>query len=200
MTMQSDDRNQTMTVLQEQTTTDRPEVLGLQASDLAGPPPSGPQPPHHAGSSPFVEAKKPRWRYMFAGLGLLVIVAIGAVAAPYLSDGTGDHSVHPSSFAEVEDEYQFGIGTLDIDLRDVEFPPGVHIIDIDHGIGAIRVWLPANINYQVRGDVDAGDLDVFGETDDGFGNEVDARADVNSTATVIIDLEVGIGYGQVRQG
>jgi predicted membrane protein len=129
-----------------------------------------------------------------------MIVAVGAVAAPYLGDGTGDHSVHPTSFADVEAEYGFGIGTLNVDLRDVDFPAGVHVIDIDHGIGSARVWLPADVNYQVSGDVNVGDVDVLGETEDGFGNDVDARVDVDGTATVIIDLEVGIGYGQVRQG
>lgn len=75
----------------------------------------------------------------------------------------------------------------------------MHVIKVDHGIGSARVWLPSDVNYDVVGDLDVGDLDLFGETKDGFGNELDAESDIDAKATVIVDLEVDIGYGQVRQ-
>ena len=87
---------------------------------------------------------------------------------------------------------------MDVDLRDVEFPPGVHVIEVDHGIGSADVWLPAGVNYDVAGDVEIGDLDVFGATEDGFGNELEAEVDIDAAATVVVDFEVGIGYGRVR--
>jgi hypothetical protein len=132
------------------------------------------------------------------GIVMMLAVLVTAIASPFLDDGTGDRTYHPTSFSEVETEYRFGIGNLDVDLRDVEFPPGVHVIEVDHGIGSADVWLPTGVNYEVVGDVEIGDLDLFGETEDGFGNELDAAADVDGTATVIVDFEVGIGYGRVR--
>ncbi len=130
---------------------------------------------------------------------MLVVVAVAAVAGPYLDEGTGDKNVHPTAFSDVESEYGYGIGSMDLDLRDVDFPAGVHTIDIDHGIGSARVWLPAGVNYEVAGDTDIGEIDVFGDTEDGFNNEVDARSDNTSSATVVIDFNVDIGYGRVRQ-
>ena len=122
-----------------------------------------------------------------------------AVASPYLDEGTGDKNVHPSAFSEVESEYSYGIGSLVVDLRDVDFPAGVHTIDIDHGIGSAQVWLPTGVNYEVAGETDIGDIDVFGDTEDGFNNQVEARSSNTSAATVVIDFNVDIGYGRVGQ-
>ncbi|MFW2336575.1 LiaF domain-containing protein, partial [Ilumatobacter sp.] len=130
---------------------------------------------------------------------MLIVVALAATASPYLDEGTGDKNVHPTAFSEVEGEYSSGIGTMVVDLRDVDFPAGVHTIDVDHGIGSAQVWLPADVNYEVAGDTDIGDIDVFGDTEDGFDNEVEARSDNTSAATVVIDLNVDIGYGRVGQ-
>jgi hypothetical protein len=152
----------------------------------------------------LTDDKSPRWgRRILIGFGVVSLAlgaAVVAVAAPHLDDGTGDRTYHPTAFAELEHDYSFGIGTLNVDLRDVDFPPGVHVIKVDHGIGSARVWLPADVNYDVTGDLGAGDLDLFGETDDGFGNELDAESDIDAAATVIVELDVDIGYGRVRQG
>jgi hypothetical protein len=130
---------------------------------------------------------------------MLVAVTVAAVASPYLDEGTGDKNVHPSAFSEVESEYSYGIGSMVVDLRDVDFPAGVHTIYIDHGIGSAQVWLPAGVNYEVAGETDIGDIDVFGNTEDGLNNEVEARSNNTSAATVVIDFNVDIGYGRVGQ-
>jgi hypothetical protein len=130
---------------------------------------------------------------------MLAAVTVAAVASPYLDEGTGDKNVHPTEFSDVESEYSYGIGSMVVDLRDVDFPAGVHTIDIDHGIGSAQVWLPAAVNYDVAGDTDIGNIDVFGDTEDGFNNAVDARSDTTSAATVVIDFNVDIGYGRVGQ-
>lgn len=134
------------------------------------------------------------------GILLMVAVVLSAIVSPFLDDGTGDRSYRPATFSEVETDYRFGIGNLDVDLRDVEFPPGVHVVEVHHGIGSADVWLPADVSYEVSGDVEIGDLDLFGATEDGFGNELDAVADVGGSATVVVNFEVGIGYGRVRHG
>lgn len=148
--------------------------------------------------------RSPRWGRNillgFGGLGLVVTAAALAITVPHLGDGTGDRTYHPATFAEVDDEYQFGIGSLTVDLRDVDFPPGTHVVTVDHGIGPAQVLLPADVDYDVTGDITAGDLDVLGETEGGFNNELNAQSATNATTTVIVDLEVDIGYGRVRQG
>jgi hypothetical protein len=130
---------------------------------------------------------------------MLTAVTVVAVASPYLDEGTGDKDAHPATFTDVQTEYSYGIGSMVVDLRDVDFPAGVHHIDVDHGIGSAQVWLPADVSYEVTGDTDIGEVDVFSETEDGFNNEVVATSNTTSDATVVIDFNVDIGYGRVGQ-
>ena len=130
---------------------------------------------------------------------MLTAVTVVAVASPYLDEGIGDKGAHPTTFTDVETEYTYGIGSMVVDLRDVDFPAGVHHIDVDHGIGSAQVRLPADVSYEITGDTDIGDIDVFGETEDGFDNEVAATSNTISDATVVINLNVDIGYGRVGQ-
>jgi len=152
---------------------------------------------------PPVDESSRRGRNILLGFGALGLILIGtaaAIALPHVNDGTGDRTYHPTTFAELDHEYEFGIGSLKVDLRDVDFPPGTHVITVDHGIGSAQVLLPADVDYDVTGDITAGDLDVLGESEDGFNNDLNAQSDTNATTTVIVDLEVDIGYGRVRQG
>jgi hypothetical protein len=130
---------------------------------------------------------------------MLTAVTVVAVASPYLDNGTGDKDAHPTTFSDVQAEYSYGIGSMVVDLRDVDFPTGIHHIDVDHGIGSAQVWLPTDVSYQITGDTDIGNIDVLGETEDGFNNEVAATSDDTLDTTVIIDFNVDIGYGRVGQ-
>lgn len=130
---------------------------------------------------------------------MLTAVTVVAVAGPYLDEGIGDKDAHPTTFSDVESEYGYGIGSMVVDLRDVAFPAGIHNINVDHGIGAAQIWLPAGVAYEITGDLDIGDLNVLGQTEDGFNNEVTATSNATSDTTIVIDLNVDIGYGRVRQ-
>ena len=154
-------------------------------------------------SAPFVESRLSTKRKVLLGTGAavaLTAIFVFAIAAPHLDEGIGDRTYNPTTFEAVEPHYEFGIGSLTVDLRDVDFPAGTHHITVDHGIGSARVYLPADVNYDVTGDLSAGEIDVVGETEDGFDNVVSARIDGSSAATVIVDLEVNVGHGRVRQG
>jgi predicted membrane protein len=130
---------------------------------------------------------------------MLTAVAVVAVASPYLDEGIGDKDAHPTTFTDVQTEYSYGIGSMVVDLRDVDFPAGVHHIDVDHGIGSAQVLLPADVSYEITGNTDIGNIDVLGQTEDGFNNEVVAASNTTSDTIVVIDFNVDIGYGRVGQ-
>jgi hypothetical protein len=135
-------------------------------------------------------------------LGIVMAIALAGsfVVSPHLRDGTGDSVNVPQTFEQVQSEYIFGIGSLDIDLRNVDFPPGVHNIDIEMGLGNVRVWLPADINYSVVGDLDVGKVDVFDQSSDGFGNTITSQGSVDSDATIVLNLDVDMGHAEVNLG
>ena len=138
--------------------------------------------------------------YMLLAAFGLIATLVAVAATPYIGDGLGYRSYHPTEYEQVEEHYGSGLGALNVDLSDVEFPPGVHVIEIDQGLGSASVWLPAGVNYVVSGDLDAGKIDLVGETSSGFGNEFEVQSEAGNTATVIVDLDVDMGYGQVRIG
>lgn len=131
---------------------------------------------------------------------MMMPVAVVAVAGPHLDDGTGDRSFHPQTFEDVDAEYHFGIGNSSVDFRDVAFPPGVHTISVDVGIGHTVVRLPADVNYQLTGNLDVGRVDLPDEAGSGFGNHVESSDTVGSDATVVLDLSMDIGYAEIRRG
>lgn len=132
-------------------------------------------------------------------MGLLLVVAAGvsAVASPALSDGVGDRDYAPIAFEDVNDEYRLGIGELVVDLRNVDFPAGEHTIDVHLGIGEARVYVPDDVNYLVAGELKVGELQIADQTEDGITNEFSVNRDIEAATTLIINLDVGIGHGQL---
>ncbi len=99
----------------------------------------------------------------------------------------------------VAGQYRLGIGNLHIAFRDIEFPPGEHVISIEHGIGAARVQLPADVSYSATGDVSIGKLDLLGQSDDGINTTFDAEAKDVGSATIVLEFDTSIGYGSVER-
>ena len=132
-------------------------------------------------------------------MGLLLVVAVGvsAVAEPTLSDGIGERDYVPVAFDAVDSEYRLGIGELVVDLRQVDFPAGEHIIDVHLGFGETRVYVPDDVNYEVTGDLTAGQLELGDRQEDGLSNQLAVGRDIDADATLIINIDVGFGHGQL---
>ncbi len=131
------------------------------------------------------------------GLLLVVAVSVSAVAEPTLSDGIGERDYVPVAFDAVDSEYRLGIGELVVDLRQVDFPAGEHIIDVHLGIGETRVYVPDDVNYEVTGELTAGELELGDRQEDGLSNQLAVGRDIDADATLIINIDVGFGHGQL---
>ena len=68
-------------------------------------------------------------------------LSTGSVAAADISldGGVGERHYRPASMADLHDRYELGMGELDIDLRDLELPPGDTPLEIDLGIGDVQL-------------------------------------------------------------
>ncbi len=131
---------------------------------------------------------------------MLCAVAVTAIASPHLDDGTGDRVYRPASFDDLAEEYSFGIGDATFDLREVAFPAGVHVVEVDMGIGHAVVWVPADVDVEIVGDLEIGKIDVLDDTADGFGNRLVALDTAGNEARLVLDVEMDIGYLEVRRG
>ncbi|MDH3754758.1 MAG: cell wall-active antibiotics response protein, partial [Acidimicrobiia bacterium] len=81
---------------------------------------------------------------------------------------------------------------------EIDLPSGTHELRVDLGIGRALVIVPPDIGLVMTGDVSIGELDLLGEDQAGIDNTLRSSNDVDDETTLLLDLEVGIGKGEVR--
>lgn len=106
---------------------------------------------------------------------------------------SAEYSVHrPYSVQEVLDDYDMGVGSLLIDLTNVDFAGHTVMTEVDVGIGEILVHLPDSVSAEIRGDVGIGALRVGDQEQNGLG--VDTLYYLpGSEGRLVLDADVGIG-------
>ena len=104
-----------------------------------------------------------------------------------------ERSIHRAySVREILDDYDLGIGSLLIDLRDVDFAGQTVETQVDVGIGEVRVYLPDGVSAEVDGDVGMGLLQVGDQGHSGLGIHAVYHLE-GSEGTLLLDADVGIG-------
>jgi hypothetical protein len=127
-------------------------------------------------------------------LGLAVILAgatiVMAALPSELRGRIGTRTVHPATVADLQSNYRHGIGTLDLDLRDVDLPDGVTRVAADVGYGSLDVHVPAGVRVESAGPTVVNGADDFGENPKKFRRPVlliQAYVRYGGSATVIRD-------------
>ena len=91
-------------------------------------------------------------------------------------------------------------GELLIDLRNVDLTGRTVPVVATMATGNIVVTVPAGVAVEVRGQVGAGDLLVFGRDWAGIGiDERVVRAGPEGSGRLVLDLHVGLGQLEVRR-
>lgn len=157
--------------------------------------------------------------FLRAGRGLIpfavvtALVAWGAVAFPHdrIATQTSDLRVAPATAAAVLPEYAIDFGTVELDLRGIDLgvPAGtpaepIHT-SVEAGAGDIQVFVPADADVTVRGEVGAGHIGFGERSEAGPGAELEVVDDlgadgVRSGRPIILDLSAGVGNVEVHRG
>jgi hypothetical protein len=135
------------------------------------------------------------------GLGLVLLVALAGALALHvpLRGGVGERDYRPAAAQDVRDTYRLAVGNLTVDLRDVSLPRGDTRVKVSLGIGNVRVHVPAGVSVDVRGKAGAGNVTLFGHTDQG--TDVDTSRHLAGDARrLVLTTEVGLGNVEVRGG
>ena len=126
------------------------------------------------------------------GIVLAIVLAVGSV---FPSGRIGTQTPTPTLAADVEPHYRHGIGELEIDLTQVADAEQLlgRTIHVDAGIGRTAVIVPDGLKVALDTHVRAGQIDLFGRTDDGTDvSMVDAPDQPDGTAlTIDIDQKLG---------
>jgi phage shock protein PspC (stress-responsive transcriptional regulator) len=130
-------------------------------------------------------------------LGVVVVLVAGvlfAVRVPLLA-GIGDRK-----YDTVHSQYTLGIGELRLNLDQVQLPKGQTFVKATVGIGKLRVLVPANASVDVDGHVQAGDLVLFGEHQNGTHVHSHVVDRTGSGRVLVLDLHTGLGKISVERG
>jgi phage shock protein PspC (stress-responsive transcriptional regulator) len=148
------------------------------------------------------------------GLGLLVstfvgnggpLIAIGALLAIALAIGSvlpsgrvGAQTPTPTTAADVKSHYTHGVGLLELDLTRVADPESLagRTLHLDAGVGQTKVIVPEGLRAVVEADLRAGEISLFGRTDDG--TDVSMREGAGPAGSAVtIDIEQRLGNVEV---
>jgi phage shock protein PspC (stress-responsive transcriptional regulator) len=143
-----------------------------------------------------------RWLIVPA-LALVLPLGVVSAAGIELNGGVGDRDYRPTTAAQLRDHYEVGIGSLIVDLRDVDLPKDQTTnLAVDVGLGEAVVYVPSDACVASDVEIGAGGSDVLDRNNDG----VDVRyADDAPAPTgkpkVHIDANIGMGVVEVvREG
>ena len=145
------------------------------------------------------------WRGRARGLvwlGIPLTVALAAVSTAEVSldGGAGDRLYQPQSVAEVQDDYRIGVGSLRLDLTDVDFTSRAVTTSVSAGIGNVEVVVPREVDVEVVGRAGIGEVALFGQHVDGGSRErtvVDDGPDGEGGGSLQLVLDVGVGRVEV---
>src|SRR3954452_20039885 len=142
-----------------------------------------------------------RWLIVPA-LALVLPLGVVSAAGIDLHGGVGDRDYRPATMAQVRDHYELGMGSLVVDLRDVDLPGGTTDLNVDVGLGKAVLFVPSDVCVTSKVDVGVGASDVLDRDNDGAdGHYVDDSPAPVGRPELHIDADVGVGVIEVvREG
>lgn len=165
-----------------------------------------------------LEVVEVRWQALLAaaliaiGLALMVVgrqgglITLGAILTVLLAfasmldvpfeGGVGERAHRPTAAADLEERYRLGIGTLTVDLTDVEIADGT-AIEASVGMGELVVVVPGEARVRASGRAGVGEVLLLGRSQGGLG--VEHAVTEGSGPDLEIEASVGMGKVEVRR-
>ena len=117
---------------------------------------------------------------------LIAVAAFFAVFDVDLGNGVGDRDVAVTSVENLQSNYELGIGTLDLDLRQLKLPVGETHVNANVDVGDLHVLVPAGVALRVHGSAEIGEVDLPGGVG-GDGRNVESNVVETGPRVLVID-------------
>jgi phage shock protein PspC (stress-responsive transcriptional regulator) len=124
------------------------------------------------------------------------VLAVAVIAAAHvdLHGGMGERTYRPRSLSEVRDVYQLGAGRLEIDLRDIAFPPGETQLHVRLGAGELVVLVPRGVCVATSARIGGGYVGALERRSGGLDVDWAERpTPPPHTPRLVLDGNVGLG-------
>jgi phage shock protein PspC (stress-responsive transcriptional regulator) len=131
-------------------------------------------------------------------IGILLAIALG-IGSAFPSGRIGEQTPTPTTAADVRSHYKHGVGLLELDLTGVSDPDGLlgRTVTLDAGVGETTIIVPNGLNVDVDVDVDAGEIALFDEHDDGTSLSMSDTADEPTRPSLRIEIDQQLGKVEV---
>ena len=128
---------------------------------------------------------------------LALAIPAGAVAAAdfELEGGYGERYWHPATVAEIPaDGYEHAVGEAVVDLRGLDWRRGQTVdLEVDLGIGELRVITPKNVCVDLDAHADAGAVWFRGDESGGVDYRRDEHPAPSAAPRLRLDADVAAG-------
>jgi len=141
------------------------------------------------------------WALVFPAVLVGSALLVASVIDIPLDGGIGDKEWTVTRASQLDERYELGIGEGTLDLSELRVPRGTDLeTTAKVGIGHLVIYVPDDVALEVRSEVGAGESDILGRTDDGWGVDVDRSVTGDPTkGTLHLDLEMGLGQVEVLE-
>ena len=132
-----------------------------------------------------------------ASLVTLALVAVAVFLAVFDVQGTlGDRSYNVSRVEDLRRDYRLGIGSMRIDMTDLQLPAGETHVNARVDVGDLDVIVPAGVALQIHGTAEVGEV----ELPDGLaadGRNVESDLIETGPRVLVLNAHVGAGHVEV---
>jgi phage shock protein PspC (stress-responsive transcriptional regulator) len=147
-----------------------------------------------------------------AVVAVATVFSVEALSGVPLSGGIGSTQWQPTTASQVAPRYRLAIGTMRVDLSDVDFRAGTTDVTASVGIGNLVVELPPGPTVSVTAHSGLGEVQVFGQDSGGFATNrimqtegtavsgsLGSATSGNATnrSHIVINAQTGVGEVQV---
>jgi hypothetical protein len=140
-----------------------------------------------------------RW-LTWLGIPLLIGLIVLSASNVSLKGGVGDRRYDPRTAAEVQPEYRIGVGSIQLDLSNVDFSEHLVHTKASAGVGYVQVIVPRNADVRIDGRAGIGEVDLLGQVANGTSptrSVVDYGTGGDGKIDLTLDLDVSIGRVEV---
>ncbi|HYM45948.1 MAG TPA: PspC domain-containing protein [Solirubrobacteraceae bacterium] len=133
-------------------------------------------------------------RLVVPAVAFAVSVAVIAAAHVDLHGGLGERTYRPHALSDVRHDYQLGAGRLEVDLREVAFPPGDTYMHVRLGVGEIVVLVPRGVCVATSAQIGGGYVGALEQRSGGL--DVDWSEHPSPpphTPRLVLNGDVGLG-------
>jgi phage shock protein PspC (stress-responsive transcriptional regulator) len=128
---------------------------------------------------------------------LVLAVPAGATAAAdiHFDGGIGERNYRPVALTDLpRDGYDFGVGQMTVDLRDLPWANGRTIsVSSKLGVGQMIISVPTNVCVHAHATGKAGELLVRGDQSDGIDPEIDQGQPRSPAPRLDLNAEIQLG-------